>query len=93
MKRRIFLDILKEKGNFKSKIEAEEALDSVIDSIKEVLKQEEKITFSGLGTFYTADVKAREGKVPNSQETYKKEAHKTPRFRMSKSFKTMIESK
>lgn len=93
MKRRDFLDILKEKGNFKSKIEAEEALDSVMDSIKLVLKEEDKITFSGLGTFYTADVKERTGKIPKSEKTYTKPAHKTPRFRVSKSLKTMIESK
>lgn len=93
MTRRDFLDILKEEGGFNSKKEAEKALDSVIDAIKNVLTKEEKITFSGLGTFYTADVKERTGKVPKSEKVYTKPAHKTPRFRVSKSLKIMIEEK
>jgi DNA-binding protein HU-beta len=91
MKRRDFLDILKEKGNFNSKIEAEEALDSVIESIKLVLRNKDKITFSGLGTFYTADVKEKTGTIPKTDKTYVKPAHKTPRFRVSKTLKTEIE--
>ncbi len=86
-----FVELLKEKGDFPSKAAAEHALKSVLDSITEVLSKGDSVTFVGFGTFAAVDVPERSGKIPGSNKTYTKPAHKTPKFKAGKTLKEIVE--
>jgi DNA-binding protein HU-beta len=70
-----------------SKLAAERALNSFIDSVKKTLKKGNKVTLVGFGTFSVSKRKARAGRNPRTGETIKIAAHKTPKFTAGKVFK------
>ena len=63
------------------------ALDSVVASITEGLKNGEKIQISGFGTFEIKDKPAREGVNPKTGEKIKIAASKIPVFKFGKAYK------
>ena len=73
-----------------SKSAAQRALDSFVDSIKKTLKKGSKVTLVGFGTFSVAKRAARKGRNPQTGETIKIKASKTPRFKAGKAFKDSI---
>jgi len=70
-----------------SKAAAGKALDSFIDGIKKTLKKGDKITLVGFGTFSVSKRAARKGRNPQTGETIKIKASKTPKFKAGKTFK------
>jgi len=91
MTKRDFLEKLKTKGDYKSQAEAGEALDTVLDTIKDVLVAGEDVSLKGFGSFTVANVKERSGTVPGTDKTYTKAAHKAPKFKFSKTLKDSVE--
>ena len=73
-----------------SKAAAQKALDSFVDSIKKTLKKGNKVTLVGFGTFSVAKRVARKGRNPQTGETIKIKASKTPKFKAGKAFKDAI---
>ena len=73
-----------------SKAAAQKALDSFIDSIKKTLKKGNKVTLVGFGTFSVGKRAARKGRNPQTGETIKIKASKTPKFKAGKAFKDAI---
>jgi len=90
MTKRDFLEKLKTKGDFKSQAEAGEALDVVLDTIKDVLNEGGDISLQGFGSFSVVHVKERSGTVPGTDKTYTKPAHKAPKFKFSKTLKDSV---
>jgi DNA-binding protein HU-beta len=86
-----FVELLKEKGEFSSKAAAEHALKAVLDSLTEVLAKGDSVTFVGFGTFSAVEVPERSGKIPGTDKTYTKPAHKTPKFKAGKGLKEAVE--
>ena len=70
-----------------SKMAAERALNSFIDSIKKTLKKGNKVTLVGFGTCSVSKRAARNGRNPRTGETIKIPARKTPKFTAGKAFK------
>ncbi len=73
-----------------SKAAANKALDSFIDGIKKTLKKGNKVTLIGFGTFSVGKRAARKGRNPQTGETIKIKASKTPKFKAGKAFKDAI---
>ena len=88
-----FVELIKEKGEFSSKAAAENAVKAFLDSITDVLVKGDSVTFVGFGTFSAVDVPEKSGKIPGSDKTYTKPAHKAPKFKAGKSLKEAVEAK
>ncbi|MDQ2783503.1 MAG: HU family DNA-binding protein [Chloroflexota bacterium] len=61
---------------------AEKAVNAVFDSIKDSLKQGDKVTLTGFGTFEVASQAAREGRNPKTNSKIQIAARKRVRFRL-----------
>ena len=90
MTKREFLEQLKIKGEYKSQNEAAEALENVLETLKDVLVAGGDISLQGFGSFSVANVKERTGTVPGTNKTYTKPAHKAPKFKFSKALKDAV---
>ena len=73
-----------------SKTAAQKAMDSFMDGIKKALKKGNKVTLVGFGTFSVAKRAARKGRNPQTGETIKIKASKSPKFKAGKAFKNAI---
>jgi len=72
------------------KAEAEAALNALLDGIKAALKEDEKVTLVGFGTFSVSKRAARKGRNPQTGEAIDIAASKAPKFSASKEFKKAI---
>ena len=73
-----------------SKAAAGKALNSFVDGIVKTLKKGNKVTLVGFGTFSVSKRAARKGRNPQTGETIKIKASKTPKFKAGKAFKDAI---
>jgi len=73
-----------------SKAEAMKAMNSFMDGIKKALKKGNKVTLVGFGTFSVSKRAARKGRNPQTGETIKIKASKSPKFKAGKAFKAAI---
>jgi DNA-binding protein HU-beta len=85
-----FVELVKAKGNFNSKAEAENAIKAFTEAVTEVLKNKDSITLVGFGTFSTVEVPEKSGKIPGKDATYTKPAHTAPKFKFGKSVKEEV---
>ena len=70
--------------------EAEDAVNTVIDSIKKSLKKGDKVSIVGFGTFSVTKRAARTGRNPQTGEALKIKAKKVPKFSPGKEFKDVV---
>jgi DNA-binding protein HU-beta len=63
-----------------TKRQAEQAFNTLIDSISMSLKKGRKVTIVGFGTFSVSKRKARKGRNPQTGALIKIPAHKVPKF-------------
>lgn len=73
-----------------SKASAENALNSFIASVEEVLASQGKLTLTGFGTFEVQDRKARTGRNPRTGEEINIPASKVVKFRPGKLLKDAV---
>ena len=73
-----------------SKKDSEKAVNSVIDSIVEALKDGEKVTLVGFGAFETKSRAARLGRNPQTREEIRIPATRVPVFKAGKALKDII---
>lgn len=73
-----------------SKVDAANAVDSILTVITKSLKKKEKVLLVGFGTFQVSKRKAGEGRNPQTGEKIKIPAANVPRFRASKALKDAI---
>lgn len=64
--------------------------DEMIEALKSALKDGEKISLTGFGTFEVVETKARKGRNPRTEEPIDIPAGKKPRFRFSNPAKEMV---
>lgn len=84
-----FIKIMAEKAEM-SQEEARRAYDAFIDTIKEELPKEKKITLAGFGNFELVEKEARKGMNPKTGEEIDVPAHNVPNFKFCKAFKEMF---
>lgn len=67
-----------------SKAQATDALNAVLDNIGEALKDGDKVTLIGFGTFSISERKARTGRNPQTGETIQIAAKNVVKFKPGK---------
>ena len=73
-----------------SKKDAEKAVKAFTDVVSEELVNGGKIQLVGFGTFEVSERPAREGRNPSTGETMTIAATKTPKFKVGKALKDMV---
>lgn len=73
-----------------TKVQAEEVVDSIIDSIVSTLKKGGEVSIAGLGIFSTKTRAARQARNPRTGETLSVPAMKVPKFRAAKALKDAV---
>lgn len=73
-----------------SKADAERAVDAVINSIVESLKNGEEVSIASFGIFEAKMRSAREGRNPRTGESITIPAMKVPKFRPAKALKDAV---
>ena len=76
-----------------SKADTERVVNSLISAIEATVRQGEKVTVPGFGTFSVSDRKARTGRNPQTGATIKIAASKAPKFTAGSTFKAAVNSK
>ncbi|MCD7742504.1 MAG: HU family DNA-binding protein [Ruminococcus sp.] len=89
MKKAELVSAIAEKGGY-SKKDAEKALNTVIESISDVLVAGDKITLVGFGTFKTKENPARTGRNPRTKEPVEIPAKTVPVFKAGQSLKDAV---
>lgn len=75
-----------------TKTAAGEALDSLLDGVTRALKEGDKVTLVGFGTFSVSKRKARTGRNPQTGETIQIPARRVPKFTAGKGLKDAVDS-
>jgi len=73
-----------------TKTQAEEVVETIIDSIVGTLKKGEEVSVAGLGIFSTKMRPARQGRNPRTGESIQVPAMRTPKFRPAKALKDAV---
>ena len=81
--------IMAEKASL-SKKDAEGALNTFVDAVKDAVKKNDKVQLVGFETFESRKREAREGKNPQTGEKIKIAACNSPAFKPGKGFKDYI---
>lgn len=73
-----------------TKVQAEQVVETVIDTIVKSLKKEEEVSIAGLGIFTVKNRKARQARNPRTGATVNVPAMKVPKFRAAKALKDVV---
>ena len=73
-----------------SKVDAGRAVEAFIDTVTKALKKGDTVTLVGFGTFSVRKRAARQGRNPQTGETIKIKASKSPAFKPGKGFKEAL---
>ncbi len=73
-----------------TKVQAEQAVETILNSIVNTLKSGEEVSIAGLGIFSVKQRAAREARNPRTGETIKVAAMKVPKFRAAKALKDAV---
>ena len=84
-----FISVVAEKTGF-TKADSSKAVDAVLSSLLESMVVGEDVTFMGFGTFSVKDVAEREARNPQTGETIKIAAHRSPFFKAGKALKDAV---
>ncbi len=76
-----------------SKKDSEAAVKSFIDVVSAEMQNGGKVQLIGFGTFETGERKARTARNPQTGETIKIKAAKTPKFKAGKALKELVNTK
>lgn len=66
------------------------AVDTIIDSVKKAITNDERVEIRGFGSFTLREYRAYKGRNPKSGETVNVEPKKLPYFKVGKELKEMI---
>ena len=84
-----FISKLSEKAGF-SKKDAEKAVNSFMEVVKEALADGEKVSLVGFGTFEVIQRSARKGRNPQTGKEITIPACKAPKFKAGKGLKEAV---
>ena len=73
-----------------TKVQAEQIVDTVIDSIINTLKKGEEVSIAGLGIFSAKMRAARQARNPRTGEAISVPAMRVPKFRAAKALKDAV---
>jgi len=85
-----FVDLVQTSGDYKTKIEAENAIKAFTDAITTALVKKEDVSLVGFGSFASALQKGKSGKVPGTDKTYTTQDKMVPKFKAGKGLKDRV---
>lgn len=83
------VDIVAKKASLTNKA-SREAVQAVLDAVRDALKRGEKVVITGFGTFSVRNRAARSGRNPQTGASIQIAARKTPGFTAGKALKKSI---
>ncbi len=89
MKKQDFIKAVAEQADV-SQATAGDCFDAVVGTITKALKNGDKLTFVGFGTFSVKERAARQGRNPRTGETIQIKAAKIPSFKAGKALKDAV---
>ena len=89
MRKAEFINAVSEKSGL-SKKDANEALNAILETITDALKEGKTVSFIGFGSFSTVERAAREARVPLTGKTVQIPARKAVKFKVGKSLKDTV---
>lgn len=89
MTKRDLIDIVAKKADLTNRA-AREAVQAMLDGIRDALKRGEKVVVTGFGTFMVRSRASRKGRNPRTGETITIGARKTPGFTAGKALKKAV---
>ena len=85
-----FVELMQEQGNYKTKVEAENAIKAFSEAVTEALVKGEDVSLVGFGSFAAALQKGKTGKVPGTDKTYTTQDKMVPKFKAGKGLKDRV---
>ena len=73
-----------------TKVQAEQAVETMINTVVDALKKGEEVSIAGLGIFSVKQRAARDARNPRTGEAIKVPAMKVPKFRAAKALKDAV---
>jgi len=73
-----------------TKVQAEQAVDAMVEAIVGTMKKGEEVSIAGLGIFSVKARAARQARNPRTGETISVPAMKVPKFRAAKALKDSV---
>ncbi|MDP3962442.1 MAG: HU family DNA-binding protein [bacterium] len=73
-----------------TKVQAEQAVEAMMNSIIDSLKKGDEVSIAGLGIFSVKQRAARDARNPRTGESIKVAAMKVPKFRAAKALKDAV---
>lgn len=90
MKKDQFVELVQESGHYKTKKEAEAAIEAFTEAVTIALAKKENISLVGFGSFETSLQKGKSGTVPGTNRTYSTEDKIVPKFKPGATLKTKV---
>jgi len=85
-----FVELVQEKGDYKTKVEAENAIKAFTEAVVEALIKGEDVSLVGFGSFVATLQKGKSGKVPGTDKTYTTQDKMVPKFKAGKGLKDRV---
>ena len=89
MNKAAIVDMVSERAGL-TKVQGEQIVDMIIDSIVNTLKQGQEVSIAGLGIFATKTRAARQARNPRTGESISVPAMRVPKFRPAKALKDAV---
>lgn len=87
----VLAELLKHRGTFDTKVQAERAIEDILEAITQELSEGSEIKFMGFGAFTIKNIPERQGMNPQTGESVTIKAHKKVSFRPGKLLKERIQ--
>jgi DNA-binding protein HU-beta len=85
-----FVEQVQKSGDYKTKVEAENAIKAFTQAVTEALVAKEDVSLVGFGGFTSALQKGKSGKVPGTDKTYTTSDKMVPKFKAGKGLKDRV---
>ena len=86
-----FVELVQERGSYKTKVEAEAAIKAFTEAVTSALIKKEDVSLVGFGSFTATLQKGKSGKVPGTDKTYTTQDKMVPKFKAGKGLKDRVE--
>jgi DNA-binding protein HU-beta len=89
MTKRDIIEIVAKKANLTNKA-AGEAIDALLNAVKDSLRKNDKVVLTGFGTFSVRERKERHGRNPKTGQSLMISARRAPGFTAGKALKKAV---
>jgi DNA-binding protein HU-beta len=85
-----FIDLVQASGSYKTKAEAQGAINAFTSAITTALATNEDVSLVGFGAFSAMLQKGKSGTIPGTTKTYTTEDKMVPKFKAGKGLKDRV---